>query len=118
MHQLSLMRTVSVASLAVTTLSLSPAWASPGGDDPFADQWIAYEPGENAAKGFTDPQTSLGSPERFTGEGIFPGVVSAFNPAFGTDEIVSIGRAETGLWVSNTHGRVTRDVRTCTSAGS
>ena len=92
MHQLSLTHTIAATTLAATIITLSPAWAHPGGDDPFADQWIDYIPGENAAKGFTDPQTALGSPERFTGEGIFPGVVSAFNPAFGTDEIVSIGR--------------------------
>ncbi len=61
------------------------------GDDPFADQLIAYEQGSNAAPGYTDAATTLGSPERFTGEGVFPGVVSVFNPPFGTDEIVSIG---------------------------
>ena len=31
------------------------------------------------------------SPERFTGEGVFPQVVSVFNGPWGTDEIVSIG---------------------------
>lgn len=61
------------------------------GDDPFADAVISYEQGENASPAYTNPATVLGSPERFTGEGIFPGVVSAFNPAFGIDEIVSIG---------------------------
>ncbi len=61
------------------------------GDDPFADQLIAYEQGSNPAPGYTDAATTLGSPERFTGEGVFPGVVSMFNPPFGTDEIVSIG---------------------------
>ncbi len=62
-----------------------------GGDDPFADQVISYDQGDNPAVGYTNPATTLHSPERFTGEGIFPGVVSAFNPPFGTDEIVSIG---------------------------
>ena len=61
------------------------------GDDPFADQLISYDQGANAAPGYTDAATTLGSPERFTGEGVFPGVVSVFNPPFGTDEIVSIG---------------------------
>ncbi len=60
-------------------------------DDPFADQLISYDQGSNAAAGYTDAATTLGSPERFTGEGVFPGVVSVFNPPFGTDEIVSIG---------------------------
>ncbi len=61
------------------------------GDDPFADQLISYAPGANASAGYTDAATTLGSPERFTGEGIFPGVVSVFNPPWGSDEIVSIG---------------------------
>ncbi len=61
------------------------------GDDPHADQWLAYDPGSNPAPGYTDPGVAVGSPERFTGEGVFPGVVSVFNPPFGTDEIVSIG---------------------------
>lgn len=65
---------------------------APGGDDPFADQVTSYDQGDNAAGAYTNPATTLGSPERFTGEVVFfPGVVSAFNPAFGTDEIVSIG---------------------------
>ncbi len=61
------------------------------GDDPFADESISYDQGANPAGGYTDPTTSLGSPERFTGEGIFPGVVSVFSPAWGLDELVSIG---------------------------
>jgi len=40
----------------------------------------------------TDEIVTLGAPERFTGEGIFEGVVSPFNPAYGTDEIFSMGR--------------------------
>lgn len=62
-----------------------------GVDDPYADLVIEYIPGSNAAPGFTDPQTTLGIPERFTGEGVFPSAVTVFNSAFGTDEIVSIG---------------------------
>ena len=81
-----------VAAIGAIMIILSPVLADPGGDDPYADEWIAYDPGENAAKGYTNPDVVRGSPERFTGEGIFPGVVSAFNPAFGTDEILSIGR--------------------------
>lgn len=60
-------------------------------DDPYADEVIAYIQGSGAAPGYTTPQVVIGSPERFTGEGIFPSVVSPFNPAFGVDEIVSIG---------------------------
>jgi len=58
---------------------------------PFASSVVSYSPGSTPASGFTDPTTALGSPERFTGEGVFPTVVSPFNPAFGTDELVSIG---------------------------
>lgn len=60
----------------------------------FANQVISYDPGTNPAAGYSDPSTSLGSPERFTGEGIFPGDVTAFNPGYGADELISIG--ETG----------------------
>jgi hypothetical protein len=67
-----------------------PAAAAPA-DDPFADAWIAYDAGANPAAGYTDPAAALCRPQRFTGEGVLPGVVSPFNPAFGLDEIVSIG---------------------------
>jgi len=74
----------------VTTV-LSACLCLGGPDDPFADSILGYEPGANPAPGYTDPSSALGSPERFTGEGVFPGVVSPFNPPFGPDEIVSIG---------------------------
>jgi hypothetical protein len=61
------------------------------GDDPFADHVISYVEGRNASPAYLDPAVVLGSPERFTGEGIFPVVVSAFSPPFGVDEILSIG---------------------------
>lgn len=69
-------------------LGVTPAVA---GDDPFADEVISYDQGANPAEGYTDPTTALGAPERFTGEGVFPSVVSPFSPPFGLDEIVSIG---------------------------
>ncbi len=50
------------ASIAIALLAV-PALA---GDDPYADQDISYDEGANPAPGFTDPATSLGSPERFT----------------------------------------------------
>jgi hypothetical protein len=34
---------------------------------------------------------ALGAPERFTGEGVWPGAVSPFNPPFLSDEIISVG---------------------------
>jgi hypothetical protein len=60
-------------------------------DDPYADQVVEYEAGSGATPGFTNSAAAVGSPERFTGEGIFPSVVSPFSPPFGPDEIVSIG---------------------------
>ncbi len=61
------------------------------GADPFADRVIGYAPGTGANPAFALADVAIGSPERFTGEGIFPSVVTPFNPAFGTDEIVSLG---------------------------
>ncbi len=61
------------------------------GDDPYADIVVAYDPGTGAAAGYIDPLSALGSPERMTGEGVFPGVVSVFNSPWLTTEIVSIG---------------------------
>jgi hypothetical protein len=59
----------------------------------FANQVISYNPGSTPAfGGYTTPATALGSPERVTGEIFsFPSDVTVFNPAFGTDELVSIG---------------------------
>lgn len=66
--------------------------------DPWADAVVSYDAGANPAGGYTDDSTALGSPERFTGEATpFPGVVGLFSPAFGADEIVSIGA---GGWLT------------------
>ena len=59
--------------------------------DIFATSVLSYDAGTNATAGYTDASTALGSAERFTGEGVFPGGVTPFNPAFGTDELVSVG---------------------------
>jgi hypothetical protein len=59
----------------------------------YAVEVLSYDGGTNPA-GYSTASSALGSPERFTGEGVFPGEVTVFNPAFGTDELVSIG--ETG----------------------
>lgn len=68
---------------------------APARATPFATAVAAYDAGLAAGTGFNDPTVALGSPERFTGEvdfsGAFSGVVSPFNPPFGTDEIVQIG---------------------------
>jgi hypothetical protein len=60
--------------------------------NPYASSVVSYVPGSTPVAGYTTPAVALGQPERVTGEGFgFPGVVSMFNPPFGTDEIVSIG---------------------------
>lgn len=61
------------------------------GGSPWATEVASYVQGLSPNPSYLDPTTALGSPERFTGEGSFPGVVSPFNPAFGDNEIVSIG---------------------------
>lgn len=80
----------SVPALCVLAACL-PAAASP-----FATRVVSYDAGSTPARTFAgtpydNPGAALGSPERFTGEGSFPGVVSLFNPAFGLDEVVSVG---------------------------
>jgi hypothetical protein len=52
---------------------------------------IEYDPGALSGGSYMNPQAALGPPERFTGEGVYPGVVSPFNPPFLPSEIVSIG---------------------------
>ena len=60
--------------------------------NPYASSVVSYVPGTAPVAGYTTPGVALGEPERVTGEGFgVPGVVSMFNPPFGTDEIVSIG---------------------------
>ncbi|MEY3143394.1 MAG: hypothetical protein RLY21_1887 [Planctomycetota bacterium] len=60
-------------------------------DSPFASSVISYAPGSGAVAGFTNPAVALGSPERFTGEGLFPQAVTPFQPAYRPNEVVSIG---------------------------
>src|SRR5262245_19793021 len=57
----------------------------------YAAAVVSYNAGATPAAGFITPAASLGSPERLTGEGSFPGVVSPFNPPFLASEIVSVG---------------------------
>ncbi|MHC4993308.1 MAG: hypothetical protein ACYTGC_20260 [Planctomycetota bacterium] len=79
-------------ALSVLLLSASATAAAGGvGDDPFVDAVEAYEPGTGAAAGYDDPAAALGPPERCTGDGVFPGVVSIMNSPWLTTEIVSIG---------------------------
>jgi len=63
----------------------------------YAVQVVSYNQGTTPAFDFGSNMpfslaaTALGSPERFTGEGVFPGAVTPFSPPFLRDEIVSIG---------------------------
>lgn len=59
--------------------------------DPWADRVVSHASGAGAVPSYSDPLTALGMPERFTGEGVFPGAVTPFNPAWGGDELVSVG---------------------------
>lgn len=72
-------------------LTIDPAASAAPTGDPFADEIIAYRQGDNPVPGFTIPESALGEPERFSGEGIDPGIVSVFQPAWRPDEVVSIG---------------------------
>ncbi len=60
-------------------------------DFPFASEVVAYTAGSGAVAGFNNPLVALGPPERFTGEGLIPGAVTPFQPAFRPDEVVSLG---------------------------
>ncbi len=57
----------------------------------FASEVVSYDPGATAIAGYTTPSAALDMPDGVTGEGVYPGVVSMFNPPWMTDEIVSIG---------------------------
>jgi len=74
-------------SCAAAALSIHGA----AGATTYAGSVVSYDQGANAAASYTDASSAIGSPERFTGEGVFPSGVTPFNPAFGTDELVSVG---------------------------
>lgn len=85
-----LSRSLIVGMAGAAMCLFAPAAANAGG--PFASRWVSFDAGATPTPGYPDPAAVLGSPERFTGEGSpFPGVVSLFNPAWGADELVSIG---------------------------
>lgn len=80
---------VAVAA-GIAVASGNPVRAAPL-SDPWADRVIDFNAGVGGSPGYDNPLTTLGSPERYTGEGVFPGSVTPFNSPFGADEIVSIG---------------------------
>jgi len=59
--------------------------------DPWADHVVSYVPGAVNDPEFVKPEVTLGSPERYTGEGVYPAAITPFNPAWRPNEIVSIG---------------------------
>jgi hypothetical protein len=77
--------------LTLLTITLSVTTVVAHTDDPFADSVVVYDQGIGATLGYTMPETTLGAPERFTGERFLPGAVTPFFPAFMPNEIVSIG---------------------------
>jgi hypothetical protein len=76
----------------VLACSCAVALAVPArADFPFASEVVAYTAGSGAVAGFNNPLVALGPPERFTGEGLIPGAVTPFQPAFRPNEVVSLG---------------------------
>ncbi|MEE2906567.1 MAG: hypothetical protein VX527_01925 [Planctomycetota bacterium] len=59
--------------------------------DPWADTVVDWQPGIGGVPGYDNPSSVLGPPETYSGEGVDPGVVSPFQPAWGPDEIISLG---------------------------
>lgn len=57
---------------------------------PFASSVVAFDPGQQPDTYYGDPNAALGSPARDTGDGIYAGVVSMFNPPYNADQIVGI----------------------------
>ena len=61
-------------------------------DQPYAQHVVDFQPGNGGVPGFDNPEAALGPPTRTTGGTLFPGVVSPFQPAYLTTEIVSLGQ--------------------------
>jgi hypothetical protein len=59
--------------------------------NPWADTIVSFDEGIGGSPGYNIPEVALGEPSRFTGEDVWPCVVSPFNSPWLTDEIVSIG---------------------------
>jgi hypothetical protein len=78
-------------------VALVVAAGSAHASDPYADAVIDYEPGIDPSPGYDVQSAILGSPERFSGEGILESVVSCFSPPWLPDELLSVGA---GGWVT------------------
>ncbi|MFT5423707.1 MAG: hypothetical protein ACI89L_001495 [Phycisphaerales bacterium] len=90
------MLTNQTVALLCASAALSLA-STASASDPWADRVIEYNAGTGGSVGYDDPLTALGSPERYTGEGVFPASVTPFNSPWAADEIVSIGE---GGWLT------------------
>jgi len=73
--------------VALVLAAASGACAS----NPFSTSVVSYFPGSNPVPGYTNPNSALGEPTRYTGVGVFPSAVTPFNPPFLSSEVVSIG---------------------------
>jgi hypothetical protein len=66
--------------------------AASAGASPFAAQVVSFSAGTGSVATYADPANTLGSPTRYTGVGTpFPGAVTPFNPAWGVQDLFSIG---------------------------
>lgn len=84
--------------MCVLTVFACAAWTSTlwVGGQPFATSVVSYDPGIDPTVGFTDPSAALGRPTRITSpDHPAGGVVTPFQPAFGADELVSLGAGGT-----------------------
>ena len=84
-------RPQAVACALVASFAASIVPVANGQVIPFAVSVAEYVPGVGATAGYQNPQAALGWPERFTGEGLYLGVVSPFSSPWLTSEVVSIG---------------------------
>ncbi|MBM4113412.1 MAG: hypothetical protein FJ253_08605 [Phycisphaerae bacterium] len=57
----------------------------------YAIVWLQYSPGAGVPLAYQNANNALGEPCRYTGDGVDPGVVSPFHPAFMPNDVVSIG---------------------------
>lgn len=77
------------------SMTLSVLLSSIGVAEPAVAQYAAavlsYDAGTTPASGYTNASAAVGEPERYTGEGVFPGIVSPFSPPYLASEIVSVG---------------------------
>ena len=85
----SMRRPVQFLMLAggLAVLTSAPALAS----DPYADRVVGYTSGTLFSATYDSSAAAVGSPTRFTGEGVYPSAVTPFNPAFLNTELVAVG---------------------------